>query len=202
MSKKSVLFIDDNPRCLPTEAEQEDLQSEFGLEAVLANPNDPVASALSLVVDPSIVGVLTDKCNQLNFQHIQAFRSLRPDVAIGLLSGQLTESDKARAIKAGADACFKKGESITDFYSYVSNDFHAAGRRFREELPSLLKDPKLIGRWVAYTREGQIGVADDDLSLISECETRLKPDEFVIGQIVPDPGELEVSESWFPMDQP
>lgn len=68
---------------------------------------------------------------------------------------------------------------------------------FWRDLPELLAK-KLRGKWVCYHRDGRIGIADDDETLIRECLRRGIPDdEYYLARIRPralppwDPEEIE-----------
>ncbi len=55
---------------------------------------------------------------------------------------------------------------------------------FWRDLPNLLKQKKLIGRWVCYHGDEQIGVAKTDTELVQACLRRgLKRNEFYVGWI-------------------
>ena len=198
MSSNTVLFIDDNPKDLPKPVYRKHLKARYGVEVLLADPDDPIESGIRLLQQHSnMLAVLTDKCKQNDYRHITRFRALRTDVLIAVRSGNLTEKEKSRAYAAGADACFRKGESLDSFLQKAVDAYQAADRRFWSELPTLLHDSTKVGRWVAYTRHGLLVEGDDDLSLIQHCEREGLAGKFVVAQVVPD-FPSEITESWFP----
>ena len=72
---------------------------------------------------------------------------------------------------------------------------------FFRDLPELLKDPRLRGRWVIYHGDERIGIADDDEPLIRECLRRgLKREEydtFIIRPQSREPEQIEIPSSWY-----
>lgn len=72
---------------------------------------------------------------------------------------------------------------------------------FFRDLPALLQDRKLRGKYVAYHGEERIGIAEDDEPLIREIMRRgLRDDEydlFVIEPQSPDPEEVDYPSSWY-----
>ncbi len=72
---------------------------------------------------------------------------------------------------------------------------------FFRDLPELLKDRRLRGRFIAYHGDERIGIAKDDEPLIRECLRRgLKDDEydlFVIRPQSPEPEEVDYPSSWY-----
>jgi hypothetical protein len=72
---------------------------------------------------------------------------------------------------------------------------------FFRDLPELLKDERLRGRWIAYHRDERIGVADDDEPLIRECLRRgLKREEYDLFIIRPqsrEPEQVDYPSSWY-----
>lgn len=201
MNERAVLFMDDDPSELPTPDDMKDLRVRFGLCSVCVDPQNPVASGLRLVDErPEIVAVLTDTFPQHDFSHVAELRTARPDLLIAIYSGHhFTPDEKARAMAAGADACFEKGESLDTFFESAADDYRAADRRLRLELPGLRCDPDRIGRWVAFSRCGMIAEGDDDLKLIQLCEQRFAPGQFVVARILPELSPLENAGSWHPL---
>jgi hypothetical protein len=56
----------------------------------------------------------------------------------------------------------------------------------RRDLPKLLEDHRLHGRWIAYHGNERIGIARDESTLIRECIGRgFADDEYYIGMIIP-----------------
>jgi hypothetical protein len=72
---------------------------------------------------------------------------------------------------------------------------------FFRDLPELLKDKRLRGRWIGYHGDERIGIADDDEPLIRECLRRgLKREEYDLFIIRPqsrEPEEVDYPSSWY-----
>ena len=69
---------------------------------------------------------------------------------------------------------------------------------FLRDLPDLISDLSLRGKWVAYHGDDRIGIDADDEPLINECRRRgLAADEYIIDIIEPKPGAPEQIE--FPL---
>jgi hypothetical protein len=72
---------------------------------------------------------------------------------------------------------------------------------FFRDLPELLKDRRLRGKYVAYHGEERIGIARDDVPLIRECLRRgLERNEYdilIIEPQSPEPEEIDYSSSWY-----
>ena len=63
---------------------------------------------------------------------------------------------------------------------------------FFRDLPDLVRDPSLRGKWVAYHGDDRIGIDADDEPLINECRRRgLGADEYIIDTIEPKPAAPE-----------
>mgnify|MGYP007059410310 CR=1 FL=1 len=75
------------------------------------------------------------------------------------------------------------------------SDFDLAQEKLCGALPELLQDPKNLGRWVGFSKDGLIAEGDDDLSVIAQCEQHVDPDEFAIGCVVPDSGWNDLIDS-------
>jgi hypothetical protein len=71
---------------------------------------------------------------------------------------------------------------------------------FFRDLPALLEDRSLRGRYVAYHGDERIGIAGDDTPLIRECLRRgLKREEhdiLVIEPQTPEPEEIDDPSCW------
>jgi hypothetical protein len=71
---------------------------------------------------------------------------------------------------------------------------------FFRDLPEMLKDRRLQGKYVAYHGDEQVGIARDDAPLIRECLRRgLKRDEYdilIIEPQSPEPEEIDYPSSW------
>lgn len=72
---------------------------------------------------------------------------------------------------------------------------------FFRDLPELLKDRKLQGRYIAYHGDERIGIARDDEPLIRECLRRgLKREDYDILIIEPqsaEPEEIDYPSAWY-----
>lgn len=56
----------------------------------------------------------------------------------------------------------------------------------RRDLPGLLQNRRLCGRWIAYHGDERIGIARDKFTLLRECIRRgFADDEYYIGMIIP-----------------
>src|SRR5262249_4188455 len=68
------------------------------------------------------------------------------------------------------------------------------------DLPQLLENRRLRGRWIAYHADERIGIARDKFTLIEECIRRgFADDEYYIGMIIPCEllEEEEITERFF-----
>jgi len=72
---------------------------------------------------------------------------------------------------------------------------------FFRDLPELLKDRRLRGKFVAYHGDERIGIARDDVPLIRECLRRglerHEYDIFVIRPQSPEPEEVDYPSAWY-----
>ena len=72
---------------------------------------------------------------------------------------------------------------------------------FFRDLPELLKDRRLRGKYVAYHGDERIGISRDDTKLIRECLRRgLKREEYDILIIEPqsaEPEEIDWPSAWY-----
>jgi hypothetical protein len=72
---------------------------------------------------------------------------------------------------------------------------------FFRDLPELLKDRRLRGKYVAYHGDERIGIAQDDVPLIRECLRRgLERGEYdilIIEPQSPEPEEIDYPSSWY-----
>ena len=82
----------------------------------------------------------------------------------------------------------------------VSEDLRRSQEAFHRDLPAMLKDRRLRGKYVAYHGDDRIGVAEDDEPLIRECLRRaLRADQYAIEVIEPkspEPEEVDFPSSW------
>jgi len=62
-----------------------------------------------------------------------------------------------------------------------------------QDLPYLLQELELRGRWVAYAGNTRIGIGNTETAFYKECIKRgLSTDEFYVGMILPCDGLPEV----------
>jgi hypothetical protein len=73
---------------------------------------------------------------------------------------------------------------------------------FFRDLPELLKDESLRGKWIGYHGDERIGVASSMKALIQECNRRGLADDqydlFVIGPHSREIEEVDFPSSWLP----
>jgi hypothetical protein len=83
----------------------------------------------------------------------------------------------------------------------VPDGIRKSQEAFFRDLPVLLKDPRLRGKYVAYHGNERIGIARDDETLIRECLNRgLTRDEYdilIIEPQLPEPEEVDYPSSWW-----
>jgi hypothetical protein len=83
----------------------------------------------------------------------------------------------------------------------IAEGIRRSQEAFFRDLPELLKDPRLKGRYVAYHGDERIGIAADDEPLIRECRRRgLKREEYDILVIEPqsrEPEAIAYPSSWY-----
>jgi len=83
---------------------------------------------------------------------------------------------------------------------HVPEGIRESQKAFFRDLPELLKDRRLRGRYVAYHGDERIGIATDDAPLIRACLDRgLKRDEYdilVIEPQSPEPEEIDYPSCW------
>ena len=72
---------------------------------------------------------------------------------------------------------------------------------FFRDLPTLLEDRKLRGKWVAYHGQERVKVGRSETEVLRECLRRgLQPDQydvFVIRPQSPEPEEVDYPSSWY-----
>jgi hypothetical protein len=67
---------------------------------------------------------------------------------------------------------------------------------FARDLPELLKDQTLRGKWIAYHGDERIGIADSDEPLLQECSRRgLGKDQYDLF-IIDETEEVEIVTPW------
>ena len=77
----------------------------------------------------------------------------------------------------------------------VAEGILKARAALRRDLPTLLNDRRVRGKWACYSSEGQIGFGDDYLALIRECVSRgIADDAFVVERVGPGAGSDEEEE--------
>ncbi len=123
---KEIFVIDDNRESYPSDEDLAWVSREYGCRLAFADPTDPITTGLQRVQqdrDRRVLGISTDSFEQRGqggktpFWHVRELRRLRPDLIIGVNSGSLSsEVKRQEAREAGADACFRKGESLEPFY--------------------------------------------------------------------------------------
>jgi hypothetical protein len=82
----------------------------------------------------------------------------------------------------------------------VPEGVHRSQEGFFRDLPQLLKDSKLHGRFVAYHGDERVKIARSEPAVIRECLRRgLRPDQydiFVIRPQSPEPEEVDYPSAW------
>jgi hypothetical protein len=74
----------------------------------------------------------------------------------------------------------------------VPKGIRTSQEAFVRDLPELLRDQNLRGKWVAYHGDERIGIDADDAPLIRECLRRgLTVDQYIVDVIEPKPPEPE-----------
>jgi hypothetical protein len=90
----------------------------------------------------------------------------------------------------------KSGEQI-----HVPEGIRESQEAFFRDLPQLLNDRSLWGRYVAYHGNERIGIAGDDAPLIRECLHRgLKREQYdilIIEPQSPEPEEIDYPSCWY-----
>ena len=61
-----------------------------------------------------------------------------------------------------------------DDFAGIPEKMQRSLEAFRRDLPDLLKDRNLRGKWVAYKGDERIGIASNELPLLREC-TKARP---------------------------
>src|SRR5271166_768002 len=91
-----------------------------------------------------------------------------PSTADGPNSGSQTPTPEALMVPQSTE-------------SWLPEGIRASRVAFFRDLPELIKDRDLQGKWVAYHGDERIGVAVDDEPLIRECISRgLNADEYLV----------------------
>jgi hypothetical protein len=84
---------------------------------------------------------------------------------------------------------------------HIPEGIRKSQEAFFRDLPELLKDRRLVGKYIAYHGDERIGIARDDAPLIRECLRRgLERDEYdihIIEPQSPDPEEIDYPSSWY-----
>lgn len=83
----------------------------------------------------------------------------------------------------------------------ATSEMAAAERLYLFDLPSLLKNKS--GLWVVYTAEGCVAEGEDELALFQQCSRNgLQRGQFLVARVEPDPAPAEITETWFPRENP
>ena len=90
-----------------------------------------------------------------------------------------------------------RAKSVPDDDEEIPEGIKRSQDAFFRDLPELLKDESVRGRWICYCGDERIGIDDDDEPLIRECLRRgLKDDQY--GLFVIGPQSRETEEVTFP----
>jgi hypothetical protein len=77
----------------------------------------------------------------------------------------------------------------------VPDGIRRARAALRRDLPALLADRQVRGKWVCYGGDTRIGIGTDYTALIRECVRRGIPDDqFVVERVTPRAGGEEEEE--------
>ena len=88
------------------------------------------------------------------------------------------------------------GEMQRETRFEISDDVRRSQETFLRDLPELLRDESLRGKWVAYHGDERIGVVPSDEPLIQECLRRgLKSDQYDLF-IIDETEEVTFPSSW------
>jgi hypothetical protein len=83
----------------------------------------------------------------------------------------------------------------------IAEGIRKSQEAFFRDLPELLKNRRLRGKYVAYHRDERVKVGRSDDEVIRECLRRgLSPDEydiFVIRPQSPEPEEIDYPSAWY-----
>jgi hypothetical protein len=88
----------------------------------------------------------------------------------------------------------------------VAEGLRLSQEALRRDLPELLANPKLVGKWVAYHRHERVGIASTQTALVQKCLAMgWDDDEFYVGLILPgslpiDGEELDPPPPWLMED--
>jgi hypothetical protein len=106
------------------------------------------------------------------------------------------DAEFARSSVANSNPDARLGSLLSRFP--LSEGIRKSQEAFFRDLASLISDPSLRGKWVAYHGDERIGIASDDEPLINECRRRgLTVDDYIIDTIEPKPATPEQLD--FPM---
>ena len=85
--------------------------------------------------------------------------------------------------------------------SAVPEGIRRSQEAFFRDLPELLKDRRVRGKWVAYRGDEPVKIGRSEADVIRECVRRgLKPDQydiFVIRPQSPEPEEVDYPSAWY-----
>ncbi len=86
-------------------------------------------------------------------------------------------------------------EQTTEPAVEVPAGIRTARAALRADLPVLLADRRVRGRWACYSTEGRVGIGDDRRALIRECIRRGIPDDaFIVERVEPGAGNDDEEE--------
>jgi hypothetical protein len=89
----------------------------------------------------------------------------------------------------------QRGEARQTPRSEIPEDIRRSQDAFFRELPELLGDKSLLGKWIGYHGSERIGIASAMKPLIQECLRRgLADDQFDLFVIEPQSREIEEAE--------
>ncbi len=84
---------------------------------------------------------------------------------------------------------------------HVPEGIRKSQEAFFRDLPELLKDRRLRGKYVAYHGDDQVKIGRSEVEVIRECLRRgLRPDTydvFVIQPQLPEPEEVDYPSAWY-----
>jgi hypothetical protein len=80
----------------------------------------------------------------------------------------------------------------------IPEDVRRSQEAFLRDLPGLLEDDSLRGKWIGYQGGERIGIAPSEETLIQECSKRgLKADQYEIF-VIEETEEVDYPSSWLP----
>jgi hypothetical protein len=92
-------------------------------------------------------------------------------------------------------------EATEPFDLEIPEGIRRSQEAFFRDLPELLKNRRLRGKYVAYHREERVKIGRSDAEVIRECLRRGYPDDefdvFVIEPQSPEPEEIDYPSAWY-----